>query len=428
MSQVLASSRRRSMSKTKGLPWLRIFGWGSLAIAFLLGLVLQQPDYSRLLQQAFPKGQISLIDDAKGEQYRLQRGDQTSYLSLGKAQGYGGPMLLAIELDEQGRIITTRLLEHKETPGFINRFDEPNFYHQFDKRLLNQNFRLDIDIDGLSGATLSSLGLTNGIREAAHNAAGRFSLPQSWQEPEFDASLEELLAILLFSAALLNKKVPRKWQKRYNQALSIASVVLIGFWLNWSLSIALIGSVLLGYFPSPQQHLLWYIMLSGTLGSILFLGRNVYCSQLCPFRQFQRWLNRLSGLNLQLYPWIKQHLKLWMNSLLWMSLMLIFISRNPAIGSYEPFAMLFSLDGIGIQWYILPLSLYGAFVVKDFWCKLLCPLGRSLNYSVEMRAKTLQRIRKGKRIAIKEVFNDQPSTDSTKAHASTLGTNSPARS
>ncbi|SDK42837.1 hypothetical protein SAMN04488540_1358 [Ferrimonas sediminum] len=120
-------------------------------------------------------------------------------------------------------------------------------------------------------------------------------------------------------------------------------------------------------------------------------------------------------MNMQLYPWLKQRLKLVTNTLLWLSLMLIFLSRTPAIGSYEPFSMLFSLDGLGVQWYILPLSLFGAFLVSDFWCRLLCPLGRFLNYSLEMRAKTVQQMKKRRRIAVKEITHESNLSEGVKA-------------
>ena len=407
MSQQISPShqrtRRPTRSRTKQWPWLRLFSWTSLAVAFVLGLLWQQPNYLQHLKLAFPQAEITRLAEAPGEQYLIKQEDETHHLSLGISHGYGGPMLIAVETTANGRIANTLLLDHKETPGYINRFFQGRFFRQFSNKLLNSVFLLEQDIDGLSGATLSSNGLTSGIRDAAHNAAVFAGQAQIWHSPQWQTGYKELLAALLFVAALAVKKVPLKWQRRYNQLLAISSVILIGFYLNTAMSIAMIGSLLLGYIPSPQDHLLWYIMLTGTLGSILFLGRNVYCTQLCPFHQIQRWLNKLSGLNMQLYPRLKRNLKLWTNSLLWLSLMLIILSRTPAIGSYEPFSMLFSLDGVGIQWYILPLSFFGAFVVNDFWCRMLCPLGRFLNYSLEMRAKALKQVRRGKVITVKEV-------------------------
>ncbi len=72
--------------------------------------------------------------------------------------------------------------------------------------------------------------------------------------------------------------------------------------------------------------------------------------------------------------------------------MLIFLSAHPTLGSYEPFAMMFSLTGAGVQWYILPLSLVGSFFVLNFWCRLFCPVGLVLNDMVRLRRSLLKRI------------------------------------
>jgi NosR/NirI family nitrous oxide reductase transcriptional regulator len=73
----------------------------------------------------------------------------------------------------------------------------------------------------------------------------------------------------------------------------------------------------------------------------------------------------------------------------WASLLAAFIigqiAAHPALGSYEPFAMMFSLEGIGIQWYILPAAIIGSFFVPSFWCRLFCPVGLYLNEIVRFR-------------------------------------------
>ncbi|WP_417346842.1 FMN-binding protein [Ferrimonas sp.] len=395
-----------SRGRSSGIPWLRLTAWISLAVAFVLGLIWQQPDYTTLLQGAYPKGGITPQEQTPN-QYQMSLKGEHYLVSINESQGYGGPMLVASLINDRGRVEEVKLLQHKETPGYVARFDESQYYRQFAGKQVNDDFLLGEDIDALSGATLTSRGLTSAVREGTHAAADPFGFPADWQEPQLVLGAKELAAFLLFVAAFMHKRLPRKHQARFNQLLGVASVVLIGYWLNSALSMALVGSLLLGYIPSPQQHLLWYIMLAGALGAILFMGRNLYCSQLCPFHQIQRWLHRLSGLNLQLHPWLKKRLKQVTNTLLWLSLMLIFLSRTPAIGSYEPFSMLFSLDGLGVQWYILPLSLFGAFLVSDFWCRLLCPLGRFLNYSLEARARAMTRFKKGGRIAVRDASQPQ---------------------
>ncbi|USD38726.1 FMN-binding protein [Ferrimonas sp. SCSIO 43195] len=376
-----------SRADTNRLPWLQRLCWLSLLAALVVGLVWRQPDHRLPLQGVFPGAEIQRLAEASGEQYRVTLGNQVMTVSLGQGQGYGGPLVSAVILDERGRVQDTRLVSHKETPGYLFRFADGKFLRQFRGHMANSDFLLGQGVDALSGATLTSRGLTSSIRQGAHQAAAGLGLTRSWAEPELHFGLKELLAVLLFVAAALSRRVPRAYQGRYNRVLSAASVVLIGYWLNSALSIGLIGSMLLGYFPSPAQQPLWYIMLAGTLGAILLLGRNLYCSQLCPFHQIQKWLQRISGLNLALHPALKRRAKWLANGLLWLSLMLIFLSRTPAMGAYEPFSMLFSLDGLGVQWYLLPLSLLGAFVVSDFWCRLFCPLGRFLTLMLELRAR-----------------------------------------
>jgi polyferredoxin len=75
------------------------------------------------------------------------------------------------------------------------------------------------------------------------------------------------------------------------------------------------------------------------------------------------------------------------NVLLWLALMIIFLSSHPSLGAYEPFAMMFSLQGIGVQWYILPISIIGAFFITNFWCRFFCPVGRSLTTILQFRRK-----------------------------------------
>jgi len=130
-----------------------------------------------------------------------------------------------------------------------------------------------------------------------------------------------------------------------------------------------------------------YILLFGVLLGIIQFGKNIYCSILCPFHHIQRLAYKIGENNWPVSKFILKHSVNFVNFLLWLSLMFIFISRNPTIGSYEPFSMLFSLEGVGVQWYIFPLSLIGSLFVKDFWCRLFCPVGRCLNIATTRRNK-----------------------------------------
>ena len=42
------------------------------------------------------------------------------------------------------------------------------------------------------------------------------------------------------------------------------------------------------------------------IGSVVLLGRNIYCGQVCPFQYVQRGLNKVSGVNLAVRPGVQR--------------------------------------------------------------------------------------------------------------------------
>jgi polyferredoxin len=148
----------------------------------------------------------------------------------------------------------------------------------------------------------------------------------------------------------------------------------------------------MGYIPGLKQHPMWWIMMAGALGSVVILGRNIYCHQICPFKVVQDLLQKISGVKLRIKPEVQRKSRTLIFFLSWIALMLIFLSTHPALGSYEPFAMMFSLEGLGIQWYILPAAVLGSLFVPSFWCRLFCPVGLYLNEIVRMRRAIRDRL------------------------------------
>jgi polyferredoxin len=123
----------------------------------------------------------------------------------------------------------------------------------------------------------------------------------------------------------------------------------------------------------------------GTVLGVIFLGKNVYCYRICPFHGIEYLLQKISGMKLNPSRALLKRTRTAVNFLLWLSLMVIFLSKHPALGSFEPFAMMFSLNGTGIQWFILPLALIGSFFMSTFWCRFFCPCGQALTKMVQFR-------------------------------------------
>ena len=180
----------------------------------------------------------------------------------------------------------------------------------------------------------------------------------------------------------------------------------MGIYLNASVSISHFARLTLGFLPGLKEHLIWWGLVSVTLVFPFFLRKNLYCYALCPFLAVQTILIKISGFRLKLTGSFLKFAKIASQALLWMAFMIIFISENPTLGSYEPFALLFSLDGAGLQWYLLPAAMIGALLVPDYYCRYFCPVGRALTIVGNFGNKTMSLVFRN----IKTINNIQSET------------------
>jgi polyferredoxin len=114
---------------------------------------------------------------------------------------------------------------------------------------------------------------------------------------------------------------------------------------------------------------------------------------MCPFGGMQEFITKVGGLNVKVSGPLEKVLRGMVYLLLWFALMIIFITRNPALGNFEPFATLFSLRGLGVQWYLVTVALLGAFAIPKFWCRFFCPVGGFLKQVVWLKRALSARFR-----------------------------------
>ena len=393
-------------------PWGRIvevFAWTSLVVAFVIGQIAAQTDYESLLKAQMPDVEFerSTVSSELPIVYNIKKnGEQLpEVVVMSEGIGYGGPLIVGIKAkrtEEGASLSEIILLSHKETPSFVEQINNKRFFRQFAGDSVKSNFIVGDDIDAVSGATVSSEGFTAAIREAVHlGAAQHLKLEKTWQEPRWHFGINESILVALFLLAFYGVYRKDKLTKYVRYIVMVGALVFVGFYANMSLNLGNIASIFMGYIPSPKQHPMWWIMMAGALGSVLIIGRNIYCHQICPFKVVQDLLQKLSGIKLRINPEIQRKSRMLIFFLSWIALILIFLSTHPALGSYEPFAMMFSLEGLGIQWYILPISLLGSLFVPSFWCRLFCPVGLYLNELVRLRRAIRERFFGGKTKSIK---------------------------
>jgi len=372
------------MNMKKYINWIAYL---ILAVAFIFGYFGRKSDKG-LSELVLLTEKHLQIGEGDADIYPLKNENGlVGYLSKGEAQGYGGPLRVAVVVDTSGTIIGTELVKSFETVSFLAKLDNNKYYDQYATKRVNDRFELESDLEAVSGATVSSLAIANAAREASYKIAEkklRLQVPQI--EKMWKFTRKEGITILIFLIGV----VASFWRiKKLKYVSLFLGFVFLGFMFNASLSLTHLGRTFLGYFPDIHSHFVWWLLMAGTFTIVIGWGKNIYCNTMCPFRATQMILNKISGINIKLPSKLAKILAQTPYVLLWLSLIIIFISANPTMTSYEPFALMFSLKGAGIQWYILPASLIGALFFLNFFCRFFCPVGGSLRWMLKVRKQVI---------------------------------------
>jgi polyferredoxin/Na+-translocating ferredoxin:NAD+ oxidoreductase RnfG subunit len=376
--------------------------WMSLLTAFIFGQIAAQTDYEELLRKGLPQLELmrygettelpAVYLEVDPSQPVMPQGKipaGADMVIVAEGEGYSGPLLVGVlseRTDEGGVLSEIVVLSQYETPAFFRRIQKSRFFHQFTGKNFTDDFILGEDIDAVSGATVSSAAITEAARQAVHRTAVQhFGLDAVWKEQQWKIGIDEIAMVVLFVAAFVGVYRRDRVGKFMRRTTPLAALVFVGFYSNSSISLGSLAAIVMGYVPDMKSHPLWWIMMVTILGTAIFLGRNIYCNRLCPFSTVQDLLQKISGVRWRIRRDIQRKARGLILFISWIALMLIFLSVHPALGSYEPFAMMFSLDGVGIQWYIFPATLIGMFFVPGFWCRLFCPVGLFLNEIIRLR-------------------------------------------
>lgn len=298
--------------------------------------------------------------------------EKVGYVVVTEATGYGGPLTMVTAIDLEGKIVGTVIADYKDTPLFIQMVKNNDFLKQFVQRPVSDPFQLEQDIDAVSGATFSSRGITQAVAKGSHFVAkSQFAL----EVPETPSSLKfgykEAVTIALLALMLIGVKFGLN---KLRWVTLIGSLIFIGFKFNAAVSIGAIAGIAMGYFPPIQDYLFWYFWFLGIPVITFILGRNVYCFWLCPFGAVQEIAAKTGGGKFKCQRRVSQGAKNIKYVLAFVAVLIAFIKKAPGLASYEPFAALFSLQGFGIQWFILPVVLFASLFIARFWCQYFCPV------------------------------------------------------
>jgi len=373
----------------KTLPFPRKVLIGSIilaAAAWLFGYFSSGTNVAPLVPQVIP-GAVRV--EIQGNLYigLDKNGDIAGYAAVGDGQGYGGPVEMLVGINPQGKITGAEIIAQRETPGFFRLVLAHNLIGQFIGLKFNDPLSLGQDVDAVSGATFSAEGVASSIRVAARTIAKdglNSPLPAEHKPVKF--GMPEIVLIGLYITGYFGHKMRNsQWKRRIRWGTLLTGMLVLGFIYTAPLTIAQIASLLSGYLPDWHNNLYWYLLIGGILFVTTVDAKNPYCSWFCPFGAAQECLAQLTKAKFyrprelsKFFTWLQR-------GLAFSAILLGLALRRPGVASYEPFATLFDLRGIGVEWIFLGLVLLASLLVYRPFCNYLCPISPVIDFIAEGR-------------------------------------------
>lgn len=136
-----------------------------------LGNGIVQADLDTYVTEVLPEGsklvlsETDVVDDALLGIYKdeSQKGVAIHLIT----KGYGGEMKMLVGLDKEGKVTGAKVLETSETPGLGTKIENPDFIAKYIGKSKTVALTKDGgEIDGITGATISSRAFTAGVNKA----------------------------------------------------------------------------------------------------------------------------------------------------------------------------------------------------------------------------------------------------------------------
>ncbi len=211
--------------------------------------------------------------------------------------GYQGPTELLLAIDAEDRLTKVKLRSSFDNEPYVKYTRmEASFWSRFIGRTLTEISQMDWEaegIEGVSGATMTSMATAETVRAAARRLLEEASkldrnqvAPRAWNWSLGEVSTA-VLAVLLMPWSLSRLRGHRRWRIAW-QVFTL--VVVVGISGNL-ISMALLSGWTRSGMPvtfAPGLALL--VAVSLVMSAVR--GRNVYCDHVCPHGVVQQWMAR----------------------------------------------------------------------------------------------------------------------------------------
>jgi hypothetical protein len=292
--------------------------------------------------------------------------------------GYGGPLGLALHVDQDGTLRDLRVVRSNETPIYLENLRK-GWLSGLTGRNLFEPAPFD-GVDAVSGSTMTSQAVLRTLERSGVRFAGEVLGRHVVESPPSKLSAlpdsKFVSLALLLALALALRRRPDVWRRR---GFLLISLLVTGVYFNVQYSTQQVFSLL-----SLQVHGSWLsgsFFLAICVPLMVILFGNVYCGYVCPFGALQELIGDLRPASWGQGP----DKRVWRYGrtvkylLLFLVAMLFASTRDFGTLSPDPLISLFGTVREPSVALMIGVVLALSFVFRRFWCRNLCPAGAFLS-------------------------------------------------
>jgi NosR/NirI family nitrous oxide reductase transcriptional regulator len=308
--------------------------------------------------------------------------------------GYQGPTDTLVGLDTNGRVLGIRVRNSFDNEPYVGYLrDEDYFLNLFNGKSLADLATLDLQaerVEGVSGATMTSLAVAEGLvaaagelrkQQAERPAPSNSSELRSRRASDLDwmPSWTDLAIVATVAFAALLSVTRLRSQRWLRTGFQIVLVVWLGFWCGALTSLA----TLFGWAQSGLPWRFAFGLSVVTVAALLFpaLSRTqLYCHQLCPHGALQQLVrNRLP---FQWHPGtrLRSALRLLPFGLVAFASIVTLLGLPFSLVDLEPFDAYVLQAAGAVTLSIFVVGLLASLVTPMAYCRYGCPTGAILEF------------------------------------------------
>ncbi|WP_168566584.1 FMN-binding protein [Crateriforma spongiae] len=303
--------------------------------------------------------------------------------------GYQGPSEWLVRMSDGDVVEDLKLLTTFDNEPYVDWIRQEKYYwKRFTDMTASQLGQLDLEaesIEGISGATMSSIAMTQTLVDAmarygdAEPDVAEATDPSVWHSIRFSNSDAWMIGLLLAMGLLhqfggfRNRSLRRTWL--------IAVFVIVGLYAGNLLSLALLA----GW---SAEGIAWRLAPGLTaIAAVALLfppvnKSNPYCNHLCPHGAIQQWVR--PGSKSRRRVSVRRGVDVWLRripgGLLTIAYVVLLFRPRVDLSGWEPFhAYLFRIAGLGSIVFALA-TLAVATVIPMAYCRYGCPTGYLIDY------------------------------------------------